>query len=444
MGIKIGLVSLGCPKNLVDSEIMLGLLKKDGYEITAREEEADVLIVNTCSFINDAKEESIRTIIELARNKINGRCRAILVAGCLAQRYPAELMAEMPEIDGLVGTGQVPEIARAVRRVLEGGKVLLTGSPGYLHDAYFPKVLATPPYTAYLKIAEGCDNRCSYCVIPAVRGPFRSRRMEDIMSEAEELANKGVKELIIVAQDTTRYGIDLYGKPMLDALLEGLTGIKGPVWLRLLYTYPSLITDDLIYLMAKSRKICRYLDIPFQHASNRVLQLMNRRGSKEEAARLVAKLRADIPGIVLRTTFIVGFPGETEEDFQELLDFMAEAKFDRAGVFTYSREEGTAAAEMPGQVPEEVKLLRRERAMMLQQEISLQKNLKRVGKVIEVLVEGKSLKGKGMYTGRSEGDAPGIDGKVFFKSGFNLQPGDFARVLIKGGTEYDLTGETVL
>lgn len=443
MAVKVGLVSLGCPKNLVDSEIMLGILKDSGFDLTCREQEADVLVVNTCSFINDAKEESIKTILELARRKDEGSCRALLVAGCLAQRYPEELLAEMPEIDGLIGTGSVVEIPGVIRRVLAGEKVSLVGAPGALHTADLRRVQATPSYTAYVKISEGCDNRCSYCTIPEIRGPFRSRDMDDILDEAASLARRGVKELILVAQDTTRYGVDLYGKPVLDDLLRRLAAVEGPVWLRLLYTYPTLLTDELIQLMATEKKLCRYLDIPLQHAANAVLRRMNRRGSREEAAGLVEKLRSAVPGITLRTSFIVGFPGETEEDFQELLDFMVEAKFDRVGVFAYSREEGTPAAGMPGQVPEEIKSERRNRAMAHQQKISLERNLKKTGEVITVLVESRSLKEQGNYAGRSEGDAPDIDGKVFFKSSLDLNPGDFVRVLVKGAREYDLNGELV-
>lgn len=441
MSVKVGLISLGCPKNLVDSEIMLGLLQESGFKITNREKEAEVLVVNTCSFINDAKEESIKTIFELARHKEEGSCRALLVAGCLAQRYPGELLAEIPEIDGLIGTGSVSEIPGAIRRVLDGEKVSLVGDAGMLHTAEMPRIQATPPYTAYLKIAEGCDNRCSYCTIPRVRGPYRSRGVEDILDEAAALASRGVKELILIAQDTTRYGIDLYGRPSLSDLIERLAALDGIVWLRLLYTYPTLINDELIRLMAAGKKLCRYLDIPLQHASNGMLKRMNRRGSMEETVSLVKKLREAVPGITLRTSFIVGFPGETEKDFQELLDFMARMKFDRVGVFAYSREEGTPAAEMSGQVPEEIKLERLDRAMALQQEISLNINKNKVGQTITALVEATGSLKRGFYTGRSEGDAPDIDGKVLFKSHQQLKPGDFVKILVKNARDYDLTGE---
>lgn len=443
MTLKVGLVSLGCPKNLVDSEIMLGIIKDSGFVLTNREQEADVLVINTCSFIDEAKEESIKTILELARHKVDGKCRSLLVAGCLAQRYPRELLQEMPEIDGLVGTGSIPEIASAIRRTLDGGKVLLVGSPGYLHQADHSRVQATPSYTAFLKIAEGCDNRCSYCIIPEIRGPHRSRKMEDILDEAAELAGRGVRELILTAQDTTLYGRDLYSRLALHELLARMDGIEGLVWVRILYAYPTYFTDKLIETMAKGKKICRYIDIPLQHAAETVLRRMNRKGSREDYLRLLEKLRLSIPGITLRTSFIVGFPGETEEEFQELLDFMSQVKFDRAGVFVYSREEGTAAAEMAGQVPEEIKIERRERAMQLQQKISLDNNRGKVGETMTVLVESVSSGETNMYEGRTEGDAPDIDGKVLFKANRDLTPGDFVRVMIKNASWYDLNGEHV-
>lgn len=441
MSVKIGLVSLGCPKNLVDSETMLGLLKNAGFTLTNREQEADVLIVNTCSFINEAKEESINTILELARYKEMGSCRAILVAGCLAQRYPQELRAEIPEIDGLLGTGAVPEVVRAVQAALAGEKLSLVGAPGYLQGANLPRLLSTPPYTAFLKIADGCDHRCSYCVIPSVRGSFQSRPVDDLVAEAQKLATEKVKELVLVAQDTTRYGFDLYGHPVLAALLKRMAALDGLVWLRLLYTYPTLISDELMEIMVSEPKVCRYLDLPLQHASNTVLKRMRRRGSREATIQLVEKLRSQIPGITLRTSFIVGFPGETEADFRELLEFMKAIKFDRVGIFTYSQEENTTAAVMPDQVPEEIKEERRERLMALQQGISLERNKKKIGAVLTVLIEGRHLPKPGVYVGRSEGDAPGIDGKVFVWSKQELAPGDFVQVLVSGAAEYDLTGE---
>lgn len=441
MALKTGLVSLGCPKNLVDSEIMLGLLQASGFEITNREQDAEVLIVNTCSFIKDAKEESIKAILELAQYKKRGRCRALLVAGCLAQRYPREMMAELPEVDAVLGTGSIPEITGVIHRVLKGERVSLVGAPGYLHTAGLPKLQATPSYSAYLKIAEGCDNCCTYCIIPHLRGPYRSREADDILAEAAAMVSRGVKELNLVAQDTTRYGMDRYGKPYLHPLLRRLSLLEGVVWIRLLYTYPTLLNEELIQLMAAENKICRYLDIPLQHASASVLRRMNRRSSGEGSARLIEKIRAAIPDITLRTSFIVGFPGETESDFEELLGFIAEVQFDRVGIFTYSREEGTPGAELPDQVPEEVKLERKNRAMTLQQKITLEKNQLRLGQVLAVLVEGRNT--KGVYHGRSEGDAPDIDGKVYFKATASINPGEFVKVRVTSARPYDLIGELV-
>jgi ribosomal protein S12 methylthiotransferase len=441
MTLKVGLVSLGCPKNLVDSELMLGLLQASGLKITNREQEADVLIVNTCSFIKDAKEESIKTILELAQHKKRGRCRALLVAGCLAQRYPGEMMAELPEIDAVLGTGSIPEITGVISRVLQGERVSLVGTPGYLHTAGLPKLQATPPYSAYLKIAEGCDNRCTYCIIPHLRGPYRSRDADDILAEAAGMASRGVKELNLVAQDTTRYGMDRYSRPYLHPLLERLSRLEEVAWIRLLYTYPALLNDELIQLMAGEKKICHYLDIPLQHASASVLRRMNRRGSGEESARLIEKIRTAIPDITLRTSFIVGFPGETERDFEELLGFIAHIQFDRVGIFAYSREEGTPGSELPDQVPEEVKLDRRNRAMTLQQRISRGKNRLKTGQVFTILVEGRNP--KGVYFGRSEGDAPDVDGKVRFKAAAAINPGEFVKIRITSAGAYDLIGELV-
>ena len=431
---KVGLVSLGCPKNLVDSEVMLGILQRDGFIITNDEAEADVLIVNTCAFIDDAKDESINTILELAQHKDTGPCRALLVAGCLAQRYPRELMAEMPEIDGLLGTGRVADIAALVREVLaRGERTVLEGAPGYLPGAATPRLLSTPDYTAYLKIAEGCDNRCTYCVIPGIRGPFRSRPIEDVAEEGAMLGSRGVKEVILVAQDTTRYGYDLYGQAALPDLLRRLAEIEGIHWLRLMYTYPGLISDQLIQLMAEERKIARYLDLPLQHASGRILSMMNRRGDSDGIIKLVEKIRAVIPDVTLRTSFITGFPGENDNDFQELLAFMKAVRFDRVGVFAYSQEEHTPAAALPDQIPDRIKQERREQAMALQQEISLEKNRAKIGAIIPVLAEGP-------YEGRSEADAPEIDGKVYFDNDREVRAGEMIEVLVTDATEYDLKG----
>ncbi len=440
MAVKVGMVSLGCPKNLVDSEIMLGIMRQCGYSITPRKHEADVLVVNTCAFINDAKEESIEAIFEMAQQKKKGKCRALIVAGCLAQRYPQELMLEIPEIDGLVGTGQIKSIGKVVQMVLRGEKVKMVGSPGFLPDAGIKRLRVTNRYSAYLKIAEGCNNRCSYCVIPSIRGVYRSRRLEDVNAEAKITVGEGVKELILVAQDTTYYGKDIYGKPSLPLLLKKLAGIKNLVWLRFMYAYPSLIDDSLIEVMASERKICRYIDMPLQHASKAVLKRMNRLFGRDEALLLINKLRCAVPEIAVRTTFIVGFPGETNEDFNELLSFLEEVRFERVGIFMYSAEEGTPAASMPGQVPEEIKFERWQRAMELQKKISLENNKKKIGKIIEVLVEGKKPGEQGIYLGRSEWDSPEIDGVVSIASPKDLKPGELIKVRVSGASEYDLSG----
>ena len=433
---KVGLVSLGCPKNLLDSENMLGLLQRDGYTITNNENDADLLIINTCAFIDAAKEESVNTILEMARLKKEGACKALLVTGCLAQRFPAELSAEMPEIDGLLGTGEVAAITAAAAVVLAGGKVNKVSRPGYLPAAETPRLQSTPPYTAYLKIAEGCDNRCTYCVIPSIRGSFRSRPSADLVQESARLVAAGVKELILVAQDTTRYGRDLYGSPSLPELLKQLAALDGIRWLRLMYTYPALIDDRLIELIATEEKVCRYLDLPLQHVSPRILERMNRPKDAGLAVKLVEKLRRMIPGVTLRTTFITGFPGESEGEFEELLQFIQTTEFDRVGVFPYSREEHTPAAALPDQVDGAIKVERQKRALAVQQAISLKRNQAKVGEVLTVLMEGPQR-------GRGEGDAPEIDGKVFVKAGRTLRAGELVKVKITGAAAYDLSGVLV-
>lgn len=441
MALRVGMVSLGCPKNLVDAELMLGHLREAGFSITPRLEEAEVIIVNTCGFITPAKEESIEEILRLARYKEEGRCQALVVAGCLAQRYPKELLEEMPEIDGLLGTGMIHQVAEFIQRVLTGERVLAVGDPSCDYNGSLPRLRATPRYMAYLKIAEGCSNCCTYCAIPLIRGPYRSRSMESILAEARELAAEGVKEIVLVAQDTTRYGLDLYGERRLPQLLNELVEIPGIVWLRLMYCHPDGITEDLINVLSSSPKICRYIDLPLQHASPAVLFRMGRGASAGRLREIIKELREALPGVVMRTTFMVGFPGEKEEDFQQLLDFMQEVRFERVGVFKYSAEEGTPAAAMPDQVPEEVKEERYHRAMSLQQQISLDYHRSLVGTSRLVLVEGK--KGR-RYFGRTEGDAPEVDGKVFFNAGGTpLSPGDFVWVKITRAGEYDLVGELV-
>lgn len=441
MAYTVGVVSLGCAKNLVDSELMLGQLQKAGFVITPRAEEAAVLIVNTCGFITPAKEESINAILEMARYKQNGRCRVLLAAGCLAQRYGRELLAEMPELDGVLGTGAVPRVVDAVWRALAGERVAELGAPGYDYDGDLPRLQATPEYTAYVKIAEGCSNRCAFCAIPAIRGPYRSRRPEAVREEVAALAARGVKEVILVAQDTTRYGYDLYGEYRLAALLRSLAAVPGVAWLRLLYCYPDSITDELIAVLAEEGRICRYVDLPLQHINGRILTAMGRRSDGRTIRRLIARLRESIPGLTLRTSFIVGLPGEGEAEFEELLDFMQEIRFERAGIFKFSPEEGTRAAELPGQVPEEVKEERYHRAMALQQQISLEHNLSLVGKEVTVLVEGRR---GGRYYGRTEGDAPEIDGRVFFTArGRELEAGRLVTVRVRRAGEYDLIGELI-
>ena len=442
MSTSVAFVSLGCPKNLVDSEVMLGLLKNANFDIICNEAKAEVCIVNTCGFIESAKEESIRQILQLAQNKSTGRCRALIVAGCLSQRYSKELFEEMPEIDALVGPGRIEEIVPIVNEVLAGKKRSChINDPLYLYDENSPRLLSTPAYTAYVKIAEGCDNRCAYCAIPDIRGHFRSRSLESIEAEVIRLVREGAKEIILIAQDTTRYGQDLYGEYSLHRLLKRLAPISDLRWIRLLYCYPNRFTEELIETLAKQKNLCKYIDLPLQHANDTILRAMGRPVTQQQARELISQLRNKIPGLVLRTSFIVGFPGETEEQFQELLDFMQEIKFDRAGVFTYSQEEGTPAAGMPGQIPEEVKQDRYHRAMALQQEIALRQNQQRIGQILEILVEEIIDAGKNIYAGRSSLDAPEIDGTVEFVSPRPLKPGDMVMVKMNRAMEYDLMGE---
>jgi len=439
---KINILSLGCAKNLVDSEVMTGLLREAGYTATDCVEEADILLVNTCGFINAAKEESVNAILEAAGYKKEGRCKALVVTGCLAQRYKDELLHEIPEIDGLVGTGELPRIARVVKEALEGKRPAFVDSPSFIYNHEMPRVISTPSYTAYIKVAEGCDNRCAYCAIPMIRGTYRSRTIESIVSEARDLSGKGVKEINLIAQDITRYGLDLYGKHRLDELLIELAGLEKLSWIRLLYAYPTHFTDRLIDVIAGTDKICKYLDIPLQHADDVLLRSMNRRGTCRDILRLIERLRESIPGLALRSSFIVGFPGETEERFQTLVDFVKTVRFDRIGVFAYSPEEGTPAAAMPGQVPDEIKEERKDRLMRIQEEISLEKNRAKIGKIISVLIEGKDQTEQEIYFGRTEADAPEIDGAVLVK-GCGLNPGDLVQVRVTHAYEHDLIGEVI-
>lgn len=438
---KLLCISLGCDKNLVDTEMMLGLLNKDGYTFTDDEYEADVIVINTCCFINDAKEESINTILEMAQRKVDGKCKALIVTGCLAQRYKQEIIDEIPEVDGILGTSTYDEISRVLSDALGGKEHVqcfheLSGFP----EQEAERVLTTGGHYAFLKIAEGCDKHCTYCIIPSLRGNYRSVPMERLIKEAESLAEKGVKELILVAQETTLYGMDLYGKKSLPELLRKLCCISGIQWIRVQYCYPEEITEELIQTIKEEEKICSYLDLPIQHASDRILKLMGRRTTKAQLREIVEKLRREIPDIALRTTLISGFPGETQEDHDELVEFVDEMEFERLGVFAYSAEEDTPAAEFPDQVPQEVKEERRDEIMELQQEISFAHSENMIGKTLEVMIEGK-VADENAYVGRTYMDGPGVDGMIFVQTGVELMSGDFAKVRVTGAMEYDLIGE---
>ena len=438
---KLLCISLGCDKNLVDTEMMLGLLNRDGYTFTDDEYEADVIVINTCCFIGDAKEESVNTILEMAQRKIDGNCKALIVTGCLAQRYKQEIIDEIPEVDGILGTSTYDEISNVLKKALGGeGSVSCFHDLDLLPQTETDRILTTGGHYAFLKIAEGCDKHCTYCIIPTLRGNYRSVPMENLIKEAEKLADKGVKELILVAQETTLYGVDLYGKKSLPELLKKLCRISGIQWIRLQYCYPEEITDELIAVMKEESKICRYLDMPIQHASDRILKRMGRRTSKEQLKDIINKLRSEIPDIALRTTLISGFPGETEEDHEELMEFVDELEFERLGVFAYSAEEDTPAAEFPDQVPQEIKEDRRDAIMELQQEISLDLSQSMVGKTLEVMIEGK-VADENAYVARTYMDGPGVDGMIFVQTGEELMSGDFAKIRVTGAMEYDLIGE---
>ena len=449
-GLKVGLVSLGCSKNLVDSEVMLGLLEKAGCLITAQAAEAEVLIVNTCGFIESAQREAVNTILELGQYKLNGSCRALIVTGCLVQRFAADLAIELPEADALLGTSEFNQIVTVIHRVLEGEKVQEVGQPLFLYSEAWPRKLVTPPHYAYIKVAEGCNNCCTYCAIPEIRGRYRSRSISSIRREAETLVQQGVKELILIAQDTTRFGEDQAGAPKLAELLRELGEIPDLHWLRWMYGYPTRITPELIRVMAESPKICAYVDLPLQHIDQDVLTRMNRPADPQQTRRVIAELRAAIPDLALRTSFIVGFPGETEAAFSRLLDFMEEVRFDRVGAFTYSPEAGTRAASLPESVPEEIKIERYERLMACQQQISQQKNQAWLGRTVTVLMEGitedprwDQPHGTGkLGCGRSTREAPEVDGLVYFRnpSKYPLKIGDFVPIKIMQADHYDLIG----
>ena len=446
---KIGVVSLGCPKNLVDSETMLGLIHEENYEITNDPSEAEIIIVNTCGFIESAKEESINTILQMAEYKKSGSCKYIIVTGCLSQRYAEELFNELPEADAIAGVEVYDEIGSIIKRVMNGERFIMLerSKPDVIYtskETFLPRILTTPSYTAYLKIAEGCDNCCSYCAIPKIRGPYRSKPMEQVLKEAKALADNGVKELIIVAQDTTRYGEDLPGgKLLLADLLKELNKIESLKWIRVMYCYPNNFTDELIETFASLDKVCKYVDLPLQHASNRLLASMNRYDTRAEVETLLAKLRKRIPGIVIRTTFIVGFPGETDADFEELKEFVEQQRFENAGVFAYSQEEGTVAGAMPNQIPDEIKQERYHELMALQAQISEEIHKDTEGQTLEVLVEGIEEDGSGLHYGRSYREAPDIDGLVFIENPGDIEPGCFVKVNILQGFTYESVGERI-
>ncbi len=435
-------VSLGCDKNLVDSEVMLGLLRDKGYSLTNEEAEADIIVINTCCFIHDAKEESIQTILEMAEYKKQGKLQVLLVTGCLAQRYQTEILNEIPEVDVVLGTTATDKIVEAIEEALAGKKAERYADLQALPLPETNRVNTTGGYYSYLKIAEGCDKHCTYCIIPSLRGNFRSVPMERLLKEAQFLAEGGVKELTLIAQETTVYGVDLYGKKMLPELLDKLCEIEGIEWIRLLYCYPEEITDELIATMKRQPKICHYLDMPIQHAADTVLKRMGRRTTHKELTELITKLRREIPDIALRTSLITGFPQETEEEHQELLEFVKEAGFERLGVFTYSKEENTAAARMKGQITKKVKVKRQKELMKLQQQISKQRGEEKVGRTIRVMIEGK-LPEDDIFIGRSYMDAPNVDGFVFVHSKDSYLSGEFVDVKITQAKEYDLVGEAI-
>ncbi|MBO5460550.1 MAG: 30S ribosomal protein S12 methylthiotransferase RimO [Ruminococcus sp.] len=436
---KILFISLGCDKNLADTEVMLGLLASRGYQMTDDETEADVIVINTCCFIHDAKEESIQNILDMAEYKKTGKLKVLVVTGCLAQRYQQEILDEIPEVDAVIGTTAYDKILEAIDEAIAGKSTVTLADMNALPVVETKRQVTTGGHYAYLKIAEGCDKHCTYCIIPKLRGKFRSVPMERLLAEAQELADQGVKELILVAQETTLYGKDLYGEKSLHILLKKLCQIGGIQWIRVMYCYPEEITDELIQVMKEEPKICHYLDLPIQHANDTILKRMGRRTTKQELIDIVTKLRTEIPDICLRTTLITGFPGETQEQHEELMDFVDEMEFDRLGVFTYSPEEDTPAATMPDQIDEEVKLDRQADLMELQQEIVFDKGEDRIGTEVLVMIEGK-VADENVYVGRTYLDAPNVDGLIFVEADVEMMSGDFAKVTITGAQDYDLIG----
>ena len=433
-------ISLGCDKNLVDSEVMLGIVEKDGYTIVDCEEDADIIVINTCCFIHDAKEESIQTILEMAEYKKTGRLKALIVAGCLAQRYKEEILAEIPEVDAVLGTTSYDKIAETIKKALNSSGFIELSDINALPLVDTGRLVTTGGYFAYLKIAEGCDKRCTYCIIPKLRGNYRSVPMERLVNEAKALADQGVRELLLVAQETTLYGKDLYGEKSLHILLRKLCKIQGLRWIRILYCYPEEIDDKLIQVMKEEKKICHYLDLPIQHSEDEILRRMGRRTTRQQLISTIRKLRREIPDIVLRTTLITGFPGETKEQHEALMDFVDEMEFERLGVFTYSPEEDTPAADFSGQIAEEVKEERRAELMELQQEIVFDQAEAMTGRELLVMIEGK-VADEDAYVGRTYMDAPNVDGIIFVNTDKELMSGDFAKVTVTGAAEYDLIGE---
>lgn len=439
---KAGFVSLGCAKNLVDTEVMLGIMRSHGIELTPNPADADILIVNTCAFILSAKEESITTILNLAEYKSSGRCRSLIVAGCLGQLYKRELLNEMPEVDAIIGTGAWNRIMEAIEETLSGRRVVLFGDREIIYNAATPRIRTTPDYTAYVKIAEGCNNRCAFCSIPLIRGKQISRPIEDIRAEVEQLAAQGVKEINLIAQDTTAYGVDIYGKPKLVELLRELVATDVR-WIRILYAYPRRFSDELIDLIASEPKICNYVDLPLQHASNKILKLMNRPDTRESIEALLKKIRERIPNVVIRSTFIVGFPGETDDDFNELKNFLQTQRLDKVGIFTYSREENTAAYDFPDQIPEEIMQERYHDLMSMQSLISQELNEALEGRELDVLIEGRDEEVNEVVAGRSYRDAPEVDGLVYIENDGRSEAGDIVRVKVLAGFVYDIAAERI-
>lgn len=439
---KILFISLGCDKNLVDSEEMLGLLNREHFEFTDDESEADVIVINTCCFVNDAKEESVNTILQMAEYRKSGSCKALIVTGCLAQRYKTEISDEIPEVDAILGTSSYDKIVDAVKSTICGEKFEKFNPLDELIVEESERVVTTEGHYAYIKIAEGCNKCCTYCIIPKIRGRYRSVPEEDILKTAEKLVENGAKELILVAQETTLYGVDLYGRKTLPDLLKKICKIPGLIWVRILYCYPEEITDELIEVMKNEPKVCHYIDMPIQHASDKILKAMGRRTNRVELTERILKIRKEIPDIVLRTTLISGFPGETEEDHEEMLDFVDEMEFERLGVFAYSPEEDTPAAEMPDQIDEDIKIKRRNEIMELQQEIAFENAENMIGRDLLVMIEGKVVD-ENAYVGRTYMDCPNVDGNIFITTDEELITGDFVKVKVTGAAEYDLIGEII-